>query len=272
MASASGTDSYRPRYEEDSGPPAASVDVQKAMYEFQGNQGQGRGRPPRNGKFMFRQAQRPRISDRPLLTEIRASSPDPIFKGGDATEKFRQVDDFTDSEGEDMNVSQSDDDEGQPPSKRMRSGPLWSNPDPYTALPPVPETQKKKQDVVKLIRRSRVTPPASQSTSATAANGEDFISLDFGDSTIEKNTEDRNEPPFNAPTGPKPQPSEGHSQLGKRKRDVLDDVSKLPPRANKGARLHERGKILREWTASDWEASTPWYRPSSTPDILAGVA
>jgi non-canonical poly(A) RNA polymerase PAPD5/7 len=272
MASASGTDSYRPVYEADLGPPAASVDVQKAMYEFHGNQGQGRGRPPRSGKFMFRHSQRPRISDRPLLTEMRASSPDPIFRGGDATEKFRQVDDFTDSEGEEMDFSQSDDDEGQPPSKRMRSGPLWSNPDPYTALPPVPETPKKKQDVVKLIRRSRVIPPVSQSAKATAANGEDFISLDFGDSTIEKSTEGRNEPPSNAPTGPKPQLSEGLSQLGKRKREALDDVSKLPPRANKGARLHERGKILLEWTASDFESSTPWYRPLSTQDVLAGVA
>ena len=271
MASASGADRYRPHYKADSGPPAAPPDVQKAMYEFQGNQGQGHGRPSRGSDFTFRHTPRPRISDRPLLTKVRASSPDPMFNGGAAMEKFRQVNDLTDSEEEDMDVSQSGDDERRP-SKRLRSGPSWSNPDPYTALPPVAETPKKKQDVVRLIRRSRVTPPPVQSTSATAANGEDFISFDISDITAEKKyAEDRNEPPVNAPTGPKSKPSEGATQLGKRKRDLLDDV-KLPPRANKGSRLHQRGKILQEWKASNLDTSTPWYQPSGTPDALPGVA
>lgn len=270
MASAPATGLYRPRYEAEFGPPEAPPDAQKAMYEFRGNHGQSRGRPPRGGDFTFRQGPRSRISDRPLLTERRALSPDPIFRGGDTTDKFRQVDDITGSEEEEMDVERSDDDAEQQPSKRLRSGPSWSNPDPYTALPPVTETQKKKQDVVKLIRRSRVTPPA-QPKNAAAANGEDFISFDMGDSTLKNYAEDRNEPPTNAPTGPKPQPSDSSIQLGKRKRDTPDEVNKLPPQAKKGARLHQKGKILKEWEASDLGSSTPWYRPPSTPDVPAGV-
>lgn len=267
MASAPGTDSYRPSYRAEVGAPAAPPDVQKAMYEFQGN-----NCPPRGGGFTFRQNPRPRISDRPLLTELRTSSPDLLFSAEGKGEKFRHIDELTDSEEEDMDVSGSGGDEIQPPSKRLRSGPSWSNPDPYTALPPPAETQKKKRDVVKLIRRSRLTPPAALSTSAVAVNGEDFISLDMGDRTLENSIKDRYEPPASAPTGPKSQPPEIPTQRGKRKRDQVDDVGKLPPRANRGARLHQGGKVLREWTASDVDSSTPWYQTPSTPDLLAGVA
>lgn len=271
MASTPGTNSYRPRYGDDDGPPAAPADVRKVMYEFQGNQGQGHGRAPIGGEFTFRQGPRPRISDRPLLTERQALSPDPIFNGGDTTEKFRHLDDLTDSENEAMDVLQSDDDGPQRPSKRLRSGPSWSNPDPYTALPPVTDTSKKKQDVVKLIRKSRVTPPA-QSANAEATNGEDFISLDMGGSILDNDAAIRKDPPDNAPTGPKTQPEEGSIRLGKRKRDAPCQVNKLPPQARKGARLHEDGMILGGWQARDPDSSTPWYRPPSTSDVLAGVA
>jgi non-canonical poly(A) RNA polymerase PAPD5/7 len=271
MASAPGMDRYRPRYEADAGPPASPAGGPNAMYQFQGSQWQGRGGPPRGGDFTFRQG-RPRVSDRPLLAGLRGASPDPVFRGADTVEKFRQADDLTDSDEEDMDFSQSDDDEEQRPSKRLRSGPSWSNPDPYTALPPVTENQKKKHDVVKLIRKSRITPPAAQPTSAAGANDEDFISFDMNDSTIEFGAEHRNEAPANAPTGPKNQQSDASTQLGKRKRDPVDDVSKLPPRANRGARLHQQGKILREWRASNLESSTPWYLPPVIPHVLPGIA
>lgn len=272
MAPASGTDSYRPQYLADDGPPAAPAAVQQAMYEFQGNRGQSCGTQPPAGGFTFRQAPRHGISSRPLLTERRVSSPDPIFRGGDTINKFRQVDDLTDSGEESMDVSQSDGDEEQPPIKRLRSGPSWSNPDPYTVLPPVTEAQKKKKDVVKLIRRSRVTPTVSQLTPTTPANGDDFISLDMVDDHADDLREERNEPPTNAPTGPKSQPPDPSTQLGKRKRDAFDDVSKLPPRAKKGARLHQGGRIVEEWKGLKFDSSTPWYRPPSTPDCFAGVA
>lgn len=272
MAKTTGTDCYRPRYDPVDGPRLAAGEERKAMYKFQGNHGQDRSHLPRGGEFTYRHAPRPRISHRPLLTEARVSSPDPIFPGNDATEKFRQVDDLTESEEEDMVFSRSGDEGEQPPNKRLRTVPSWSNPDPYTALPPVTDTPRKKQDVVKLIRRSRVTTSGAQGTTAGAVYNEDFISLDMGDSTAKIFAEERNEPPIDAPTGPKIQSAEPPIQVGKRKRDAVDDVSKLPPRANRGARLHQSGQILREWRAADLESSTPWYRPPTTTDVLLGVA
>lgn len=256
----------------DTNPQVAPADVLKSMYEFRGNQRRGRRGPPRGGEFTFRQQPRPRVSDRPLLTGLRGASPDPIFGGNDTFEKFRQVDDLTDSVEEDMDVSGTDNDGEERPSKRLRPGPLWSNPDPYTALPPVTENLAKKHDVVKLIRRSRVTPSEAQPKSTVAANGEDFISFDMHDDALENSPGDRKEAPADAPTGPKNQPSELSPSLGKRKRDPVDDAIKFPPRAGKNSRLHDKGKILREWKASNPESSTPWLLPTALPQFLPGIA
>jgi non-canonical poly(A) RNA polymerase PAPD5/7 len=271
MASAPGIDSYRPQYDANAGPPLPPADVQRSMYEFQGNQREGRRAPPRGGEFTFRHGSRPKISERPLLTKLRGSSPDRLFTGDNGAEKFRQVDHLTDSDEEEIDLSQSDDGSGPRPNKRLRSGPAWSNPDPYTALPPVADTQKKNKDVVKMIRKSRVTPPA-QAGNNVLANGEDFISFDLNYDRSADGDQARYEPPPNAPTGPKTQPTDSSTQLGKRKRDALDDGGKLPPRAKKGARLHQRGEILQEWQASDSNSSTPWYRPPPVSDVLPGIA
>lgn len=81
-------------------------------------------------------------------------------------------------------------DEQQPSAKRVKvegdtkaaadSVPKWSNPDPYTVLPPVEEGRRKNKDVVKLIRKSRVLPADAGSAKQSAAPVEaaDFISFD----------------------------------------------------------------------------------------------
>ncbi|CAD6506381.1 BgTH12-07307 [Blumeria graminis f. sp. triticale] len=58
------------------------------------------------------------------------------------------------------------------------SVPRWSNPDPYTALPPPDESQRKKKDVVKLIRKARIN---SDNSNKPEAPTDDFISFDCGD-------------------------------------------------------------------------------------------
>ncbi|RKF72729.1 putative topoisomerase family protein [Golovinomyces cichoracearum] len=60
--------------------------------------------------------------------------------------------------------------------KECDSTPRWSNPDPYTALPPPDESQKKKKDVVKLIRKARI---ASEKKKDPEASTDDFISLNI---------------------------------------------------------------------------------------------
>ncbi|POS83513.1 hypothetical protein EPUL_004710, partial [Erysiphe pulchra] len=65
--------------------------------------------------------------------------------------------------------------------KKNNIKPRWSNPDPYTALPPPDESQRKKKDVVKLIRKARV---ASESKTKLETPTDDFISFDSGENEI----------------------------------------------------------------------------------------
>lgn len=74
--------------------------------------------------------------------------------------------------------------------------PRWSNPDPYTALPPPDESQKKKKDVVKLIRKARI---ASESKTKLETPTDDFISFDFGENDIIDLT-DSLDKPYSPPT------------------------------------------------------------------------
>lgn len=105
----------------------------------------------------------------------------PGMDGNDSQEvRYKPAQDLSDSDEAEM------DGDGQPAKKRARteykpedgSRPQWSNPDPYTALPPPDESQRKKKDVLKLIRKARVE-SSSGSRAAADADAGDFISLDF---------------------------------------------------------------------------------------------
>lgn len=120
--------------------------------------------------------------------------------------KYIPIEDVSDSSEAEMDMSEEDDDESAEPkkkhvktTKKAPDGdniPQWSNPDPYTALPPVEESRKKK-DVVKLIRKARVEPAAG--IKLDTAPVDDFIS--FGD---DNDMEDEYIPTIQgAPTGPK---------------------------------------------------------------------
>lgn len=130
-----------------------------------------------------------------MLNTNRDSTPD-LMPGMDEDEgdgvRYRNMEDMSDSEEEDMAMSEDEevDEEGnlvQPRKKQARIGdkadgdskPKWSNPDPYTALPPPDESQRKKKDVVKLIRKARVVAQKGDA-SKEEAEADDFISFDFG--------------------------------------------------------------------------------------------
>ena len=55
--------------------------------------------------------------------------------------------------------------------------PKWSNPEYYTALPPPDESQRKKRDVVKLIRKARVSVDKASAMNSQVASNDDFISF-----------------------------------------------------------------------------------------------
>ncbi|KAL8821433.1 MAG: hypothetical protein Q9223_000536 [Gallowayella weberi] len=62
-------------------------------------------------------------------------------------------------------------------SKQEASVPQWSNPDPYTVLPPVDEAQRKRKDVVKIIRKARIVAEKETTIENQVAANDDFISL-----------------------------------------------------------------------------------------------
>lgn len=62
-------------------------------------------------------------------------------------------------------------------AKETASVPKWSNPDPYTVLPPVDESQRKRKDVVKIIRKARIVAEKEVATANQVAANDDFISF-----------------------------------------------------------------------------------------------
>lgn len=65
-------------------------------------------------------------------------------------------------------------------AKEAATVPKWSNPDPYTVLPPVDENQRKRKDVVKIIRKARIAADKASETENQVAANDDFISFGMG--------------------------------------------------------------------------------------------
>jgi non-canonical poly(A) RNA polymerase PAPD5/7 len=159
-----------------------------------------------------------KAADRPMLHSKHDQLVQDLL--GDTTGKatYRALEDLTDSDDAAMEISgESGSESAEPAHKRARTTgaasnhdqdvPKWSNPDPYTALPPPDETQRKKKDVVQLIRKARVEAETKPTISSEAA---DFISFDFSDNESEKGNVSQNAPQslngptlLNAPKGPR---------------------------------------------------------------------
>lgn len=100
---------------------------------------------------------------------------------------YRPLNELSDSDEAEMDISGDEaGSDGEPSTKRARVGmersesdnkaPKWSNPDPYTALPPESSTQGKKKDVVRMIRKSRVQ--ETEIRASLPSETADFISFD----------------------------------------------------------------------------------------------
>lgn len=250
------------------------------MYQFRGNDrgersDRGRSRPPR--EFSFRHSA-PKTAARPLLQTHRETTPEML--GGskneeDKSRKFLSVDDITDSDEAEMDVSSADDDEAAHPRKKraveveekpVAAAPKWSNPDPYTALPPPDESQNKRKDVVKLIRKARIqsTTPQQPEVNNAVVSNEDFIS--FGTEYPEEN-----EAPHDAPRGPKQEYDAGGDQaLGNRKRTINDEI-KGPARSGPPQQYARRGSILEHWLPSRHANPTPWLDGSEPSSLHLGT-
>jgi non-canonical poly(A) RNA polymerase PAPD5/7 len=182
--------SNRPR-----SPPRQRTNPQEISGNYRQNNNANNNRGATRGGYRGRAGPR-MAADREFLKGNRAPTPE-LMPGMDDDQgsaiKYVQMDDVSDSGEAEMEMS---DDEGEgegegaePKKKQARtevkaadgdSVPKWSNPDPYTVLPPTDESQRKKKDVVKLIRKARVA-SSSEHTTKTEAVTDDFISFDFGD-------------------------------------------------------------------------------------------
>lgn len=186
--------------------------------------------------------------------------------------KFAPVSELSDSEEADMDVSDDSDDyddESHPRKRRAIDpsfssnaapveppAPKWSNPDPYTVLPPPDESRSGKVDVVKLIRKSRVNAPESQSAKTDAVTtNEDFISLGgLGDE--DENEDNETNAPENAPKGPR---RDMEPAPGSRKRTHEDELKGFSRKTGKPmSRYYPDASILDEWRKEPYQTGTPW--------------
>jgi non-canonical poly(A) RNA polymerase PAPD5/7 len=206
-----------------------------------------------------------------------------------APNKFRNPDELTDSDEEEM--AQSDDEEvahhlnkrmrlNEEDSKLANAPPKWSNPDPYTSLPPI-DSLAKRTDVVKLIRKARIE---SGSGLANSRRPADFISFEAD----EENSRDEASDPTvtessRSPTPPPPPPLRsprgvpGHTLLddsptkitGKRKREL--DVEDEPRHSRSQEAAYADDRVEAKWRANPGSSATPWLvaHPASN---MAGVA
>ena len=200
--------SLAPSYPMNYGPPPPPPP--RADHYHPGHQYGRRDRPFRRD--------RPRIptADRPLLRFQRDNTPNQLMgmdgEADNVQQRFRDVRDMSDSEEEIM--MESDTESNHAETTNLAEGALreeaqvpakWSNPEPYTALPPTQDMSRKKRDVVKMIRKARLAAKEIDPLKQVAQN-DDFISLDFGDEEGSKADNDEAElrkPPANAPSGPR---------------------------------------------------------------------
>lgn len=185
--------------------------------------------------------------------------------------KFMSLDDVSDSGEEDMDVSSAED--GPPPKKRLHteesnamSTPKWSNPDPYTVLPPVDENQGKKKDFVKLIRKARIAAAQEKADQNNAiVSNDDFISLGAEDLMM------LDQAPENAPRGPRVD-RDGDPALGGRKRTRNDEI--ISPSRRSMDKLDMRfnldGSVIKAWRARSGQDPSPWLDPHAPPGFHLG--
>ena len=154
-------------------------------------------------------------SERELLNMSYSTGNERLLFNAEGGAMYRPMNQLSDSEEADMDISgdegSRDEHDQEPRAKRLRTSenqlaaddgdmaPRWSNPDPYTALPPGTVLTGKKKDVVGMIRKARV--PVLDITQAVPAEAEEFI--DFSDSDDDSPDHGSFKPPRVAPTGPR---------------------------------------------------------------------
>ncbi|KAF2852789.1 hypothetical protein T440DRAFT_391414 [Plenodomus tracheiphilus IPT5] len=219
--------------------------------------------------------------ERALLQHRDDGTPERAMGVSDGPNRFLDLDDLSDDEEADMDVeshdSASEDGEidgavsgeadGPDTNHKVArtqtssradgdAAPKWSNPDPYTVLPPPEETTGKKTDFVKLIRKAKNLAAEKDAAHNAVAANDDFIS--FGDD------EDAAEAPL-PPPQPHPMPDRPSEKIDRSFHDASvhnsyqADVRPQYPVNNKKRKHESYGpEIVEEWIARPGVVSTPW--------------
>ncbi|KAJ5312266.1 hypothetical protein PENANT_c011G05972 [Penicillium antarcticum] len=247
-------------------------------FQFRGNSNYRGSRPYPRHEFTFR-APKPPTAERPLLSNKRESTPEQLQGETKSEPKFASLATLSDSEEVDMDTSDSEDDER--PRKRRALGldglndadvtrpdpppnvPKWSNPDPYTALPPPDESKTPKIDFVKLIRKARLDNAAKSEKSDAVTDNQDFISLGMADEA-----EPQDNAPEGAPRGPKAMEGLDPS-ITSRKRTRDDELKGFSRKSGKPAsRFNFDGSVVDQWRPLPNEAGTPWLDMPDHPQSM----
>lgn len=177
-------------------PPTARRDErypqsQRRPQRDDGNVGRGgRGRNARGGRSnrggRGAPYPRPPLSDRPLLKMNREPTPEQLDGMDTSKSQYMEVHETSDSESASMDLKSTSDSERQPARKKSRvddkvgkkATPTWSNAEIYTARPPPDESEGKRKDVMKMIRKAKAT---AGDLTASKPVSDDFVAFDLGD-------------------------------------------------------------------------------------------
>ncbi|POR34761.1 Non-canonical poly(A) RNA polymerase PAPD5 [Tolypocladium paradoxum] len=250
----------------------------------------------------------PHPSERALISGQTYGLPEERLHDAAGVAKFRNLDELSDDDEVDMEISsQSSEPEPENPvRKRARTRvnsdsadavPKWSNPDPYTALPCPDETTRKKKDMVKLIRKARVEETKPNTDAPPEA--EDFISFDltsdedddapqpsqplqpstgFPPRPPSRPRADR--PPVDTPKAPAAASTSNNDRvaqdrsgpLGSRKR-TADDVVKPPDygQLKKFSMKPSKGLLVPNWQPKKNEEPCPWSTADHSAELNMSV-
>lgn len=249
-----------------------------SAFQFRGNSNHLDSQSNPRKEFRFR-SRPPHTADRPLLSTMRQITPEKVQ---DATKAKNSIKIASLSAKRD--TSDDDPDPERPRKKRTMSfdgpygpqdttsislpcphAPRWSNPDPYTAIPPPSHQTNKRVDVVKLIRKARVDKTAKANGNDELKDPLDYISLGI----ISESEPQSNAPqngrniPFSGPT-----PREGMYSVARRNRIRGDAIKRRSKNTRKPASKYIcDGSVIKEWRPLSQETGTPWLEstPSSLP-------
>jgi len=233
--------------------------------------GRNQGNGPRRGRGGFKKTA---PHERALLTHRDAGTPERALGVADGSNRFHNPDDMSDDEEADMDVESDQDGEAgeareaktaRTQSKRADgdSVPKWSNPDPYTVLPPPDETTGKKRDVVKLIRKTRNADAEKVVGHNSVAANDDFIS--FGGDDDDEEEEEDEEPA----QGSLNEIAHIQSIVNRQQESVAEHRAPRAPRVN-NKRKATSGGIVDEWLHTGNTSATPWLSSNDAYAHLSG--